>query len=164
MKSVISALTESMRQECNILAEFHESETTMKVKIHEKDWDSLETIIDRMSELADSLVEVDTSRQTAFDEIKTRVGESSAAGFYQVIVHLPFEDRNVLSDLYRMMKASVFGIQAVTYCMDAHVRTLNDTIHGILGELYPHRKGSIYSKKGQKLQSGSNPILLNKEL
>ena len=136
----------------------------MRARIHQKDWDGLESVMDEMTELADRLVETEGARHNAFESLRNAVKEDVSASFYQVIVHLQPEERDALADLYRTMKFSVFGIQAVSCCVDDHVRTMNDTMHDVLGELYPHRKGSIYSKSGEKLPNDSNPLLIDQEL
>ena len=117
-----------------------------------------------MTGLADELVETETERHGAFEELKASVGEGRNATFYQVVVHLDHSEREELAELYRMMKFSVFGIQTTTYCMDEHVRTINDTMHDILGEMYPHRKGKMYSRHGAELERGTNPLLVDREL
>ena len=164
MLPVTENLLLQMQRECTLLAEFHDAETTMRARIHQKDWDGLESVMAEMTTLADRLVETENARHNAFEAVRSEVEEEASATFYQVIVHLSPEERDALAELYRTMKFSVFGIQAVSYCVDDHVRTLNDTMHEVLGELYPHRKGSIYSKSGAKLPNDANPLLIDQEL
>ena len=164
MDPVVDRLTQAMTRECTLLAAFHDAENTMRGRIQCKDWDGLELVMDEMTELADDLVTTEGDRHAEFEKLRTSVKESGEASFYQVVVHLPRTEREQLSDLYRLMKSSVFGIQAEGYCMDQEVRNVNDTMHSILGELYPHRKGNIYSKQGAKTQTGANPVLFDHEL
>ncbi len=157
-----------MEQECELLAELHDRQVVLKEKIRTKDWNGLEQTMKTISELADTLVEVDEARQGFFDELRAKVlpdaGANGDSSFYGVVVRLPDEMRERLSELYRKMKFSVLGIQTVTWCIDEHVQTINDTMHQILGELYPHKKGNIYSSAGIKRQSESNPLLVDTRL
>lgn len=164
MQPMTERLMAQMKRECTLLTEFHDAETTMKARIHQKDWDGLDSVMREMSELADDLVETERARHEAFEHLRTTTGETADATFYQVIVHLPADERDALADLYRTMKFSVFGIQTAAACLDEHVRTLNDTMHGILEELYPHRKGKIYSPSGESRGHASNPLLIDREM
>jgi hypothetical protein len=164
MTSTAEELIQHMRRECSLLIEFHDAETEMRARIHEKDLDGLQVIIESLMTLADELVETENARHRAFEAIKRESGEPDEATFYQVVVHLREPERNAVTDLYRTMKFSVFGIQAVSVSVDEQVRSLNDTMHAILGELYPHRKGNLYSKSGAKLPNGTNPLLIDREL
>lgn len=164
MQSVVERLVTHMRTECALLTEFHDAETAMKARIHRKDWDGLESVMDQMTGLADRLVETEQSRHSTFEELRASVGEGEEASFYRVIVHLEPAERDTLADLYRTMKFSVFGIQTAASCMDEQVRSMNETMHDILGELYPHRKGSLYSKSGTKRPNDENPLLIDREL
>ncbi len=164
MKSVAQQLATHMKRECALLSEFHEAETTMKQRIGEKDWNGLEAIIGEMTRLADDLVDTENLRHAAFERLRLAVGESRSAGFYQVVVHLSSEDRAMLAGLYRTMKLSVLGVRATGCRVDQHARTINETLHDVLGELYPHRKGNLYSAHGSKIESGSNPLIVDREL
>ena len=164
MDPIVERLTRHMKRECTLLSSFHEAENTMRGRIQCKDWDGLELVMDEMTELADDLVTTEGDRHLEFEKLREFVKENKDASFYQIVVHLPRMEREKLSELYRLMKSSVFGIQAESYCMDQEVRNVNDTMHSILGELYPHRKGNIYSKEGAKTQTGANPVLFDHEL
>ena len=164
MDSTITRLKGHMERECSLLSRFYECETAMRDRIESRDWDGLEATLEDLAKLADLLVETEIERHFAFEDLRKAVGEGEEATFYQVVVHLPPEEREKLSGLYRAMKFSLFGIQTTTRCMDEHVSTINEVMHNILGELYPHRKGRIYSARGAQLDSGTNPILIDREL
>ena len=157
-------LSEHMKREADLLGRFHEAETGMKECIRQKDWDGLESVMSELSLLADELVETEEARHLAFEELRGAVGEAFSAPFYQVVVHLPPEERDRLAELYRLMKFSVFGIRADSYCMDDQIRSINETIHDVLGELYPHRKGNLYSSSGARLSGGANPLILDEQM
>jgi hypothetical protein len=164
MQSCTGMLVNLMRGECALLHQFHDAETSMKERIHHKDWNGLDSVIGEMTQLADDLVKIENARHEAFTALREGVDEESDATFYQVVVRLPAHERDLLTELYRAMKFSVFGIQSISYNIGDEVRTMNDTVHDIIGELYPHRKGRLYTKSGSKQQDGSNPLLVDHEL
>ncbi len=164
MSSTVETLEHHMERECVLLSGLYEKQVTLKEKIHTKDWNGLEETMSEMSDLADELVTVDKQRQLSYEKLQSHVSQDEETSFYGVVVRLPERERARLSDLYRKMKLSVLGIQTVTYCIDDHVQTINDTMHRILGELYPHRKGNIYSSEGMKREAAGNPLLFDRSL
>ena len=125
MMSITADLVEHMRKECALLIEFHDAETAMKARVHEKDWDGLQAIIEALTSLADELVETENSRHLAFETLKRFVGENEAASFYQVIVHLGAEERDALAELYRTL-TDHYGLEQVTVATDYSFATARE--------------------------------------
>ena len=158
------AIAEAMRQENELLGRFKSAEMEMMEAIRKKDVDRLELCLKTMVELSDSLAELEEQRHITFFKLRDAVGEDQDSSFYQVIVHLPVDTRDQLAELYRSMKFAVLGIQAVTSCLDEHVKSVNGTMQQILNELFPHRKGNMYSKEGTRREAESNPLVVNQRL
>ncbi len=163
-KTPNTRLLEFMEQELELLEKFRNLEIELKNSIDNKDWDTLDTNVQKMTGMSSCLGKVEEDRNAAFHELRELLGEDENAGFYQVIVHLPAEERDILAELYRAMKIAAVGIQAVTYCIDEHVQTINGTMHQILGELFPYRKGNMYSKEGLSREIEQNPMVVNHHL
>ena len=157
-------LRECMSGELELLVAFREAELALKDGISRKDWDGLERCIHQMKTLSTDLVEVEARRNGAFRDLQDLVGEKEEAGFYQVIVHLPPDERETLAELYRAMRFAAVGIRSVTYCIDEHLKTINGTLQQILNELFPHRKGNLYSKQGERREAQGNPMVVNHSL
>ena len=157
-------LFEYMKIELALLETFRETELELKNGINRKDWDGLERCIQKMRELSIELVTVEDKRNHAFIELRDLVGEVETANFYQVIVHLPVEERDFLAELYRAMKFAAVGIRSVTYCIDEHLQTINGTLQQVLNELFPYRKGNLYSNQGEKRETSHNPMIVNERM
>ena len=162
--SLCPAILEAMEQEHTLLGRFKSAEMEMTEAIRKKDVNRLELCMRTMVELSDSLVEIEEQRHFTFSKLRNAVGEDHDASFYQVIVHLPVDTREQLAELYRSMKFAVVGIQAVTSCLDEHVKSVDGTMQQILNELFPHRKGNMYSKEGMPREVESNPLVVNQRL
>ncbi len=153
-----------MVSELKLLEAFREAELDLKNRINNKDWDGLERCILKMKSLSDDLIVVEENRSKAFSDLQDLVGEKEEAGFYQVIVHLPSEEREPLAELYRAMRFAAVGIRSVTYCIDEHLKAINGTLQQILDELFPYRKGNLYSKHGERREAEGNPMIVNHSL
>ena len=161
LAQICTSFLDSMKTELDLLELFKALEIRMKESIQLKDWQSLQTVMKEMVDLSDRMVVIERKRQDEYERLRTGFGVEENAGFYQVIVHLPRELRDELAGLYRNMKFTVLSLQAVTECMDDQVRSVNSTIHEILGELFPHRKGNLYSKEGKSREVDPNPVVVN---
>ena len=164
MESLCPALLKAMNQEHVLLGRFKSAEMEMAEAIRNKDVNQLELCMKTMVELSDSLVKIEEQRHITFFKLRGAVGEDQDASFYQVIVHLPADTRDQLAELYRAIKFAVVGIQAVTSCLDEHVKSVDGTMQQILNELFPHRKGNMYSKEGMPREVESNPLVVNQRL
>ena len=162
--ALCARLVDSMTKEHELLVHFKSTEDEMTDAIRRKDVSKLETCIKAMAELSDVLVAIEEKRNTVFSTVREEFGEPPDASFYQVIVHLPTDMRDQLSELYRSLKITVVGIQAVTSCIDEQVRSATGTMQQILNELFPHRKGNMYSREGRRRETDSNPLVVNQRL
>jgi hypothetical protein len=153
-----------MASELKLLEAFREAELDLKNRISNKEWDGLERCIHKMKSLSDDLTGIEEKRSRAFGELQDLVGEKEEAGFYQVIVHLPSGERESLAELYRAMRFAAVGIRSVTYCIDEHLKAINGTLQQILNELFPYRKGNLYSKHGERREAEDNPMVVNQSL
>lgn len=158
------ALTKSMEKECDFLDSYRFFESELKASIHRKDWPGIEKCIAELTALAGDLSESEASRHRHFEDLRIQCGEPEDATFYQVIVHTERSQREILSALYRRMKLAVLQIQAITWCINEHVQSINDALQEVLEELFPHRKGSIYSKEGTRTEVDAQPMLFSRSL
>lgn len=163
-KAPNARLLAHMRSELALLEAFKELELQLKNGISQKNWDQVEECISKMKALSADLAAVEEKRNRAFIDLQDLMGESDNAGFYQVIVYLPVEEREALAQLYRAMKFAAVGIRSITYCIDEHLKTINGTLQRILNELFPYRKGNLYSHQGERREASDNPMVVNHSL
>lgn len=158
-------LTKLMKNQIKTLDKFCIKEKKLRTYIYEKKWHELENIIKEMAPISEKLEQLEKKRNIAFNELKKSMGEDDDAGFYQVIVKLPEKERDICSELYRNLKLAVMKIRGVTKGIDAHVKAANSVLNQLLEEIYPHRRGNIYSKNGGKIPLNmEGPMIVNREL
>ena len=160
----VAALSHAMQEECDLLDQFRKYEAELKACIYGKDWGGLESVIGVLTSMAEKLSDIEAVRHEHFERLRGESLEAPEASFYQVIVHLPVSDREHLAAMYRKMKLTVLDIQTITWCINEHVHGINDALQQVLDELFPHRKGRMYSKEGTQAESGTNPMLINRSM
>ena len=92
------------------------------------------------------------------------MGENKDAHFYRLTVNLELKTKNHINDLYRKLKLSVLSLQNMNWRINTYVGTVTGIMKQTLKEIYPNRRGSLYSRSGLIREVESNPMVLNKKL
>lgn len=158
----VTSLKSLMAEEDSLLTEFFCREEEVKKAIEACDWKSLEILLKELEPITQTIEEVENRRNEAFTELRAMVGEPEDAGFYQVAVRLHPKERDECALLYRKLKVTVMRLQALTCSIDGYVKAVSGTMQQVLNEVFPYRKGKIYSKAGCT-QDVSGPLVLNTE-
>ncbi len=157
-------LVRTMNEERDLLEQIMRLETQLKAFVVERSWEGLVRTVGEIDPVAQRLTEVEARRDATFKELQARLGAGPEAGFYQIVVLLPEAERERMAEAYRRLRLAVLGIQGLNTTIDAYLRTVIQTVHDVLGELYPFRKGKIYSRRGKAKPVHSNPMVVSRRL
>jgi hypothetical protein len=136
----------------------------VRERIFEHDWDGLSVSLNELHKASEHISGLEEERDALFRELKEQLEMPKQAGFYAVIVRLPGEEREQLSERYRTLKKAVLQFQGVIWSIDAYTRTMSTTFQEILYSLYPHKRGTMYEKSGRQRATGNDPLVVNKRL
>ncbi len=158
------ALVRFMAEEVDLLGRIAELEVRLKSCVLERNWKGLETALRRMNPIAQKLAQVEEERNLSFRKLQASLGLGEEAGLYHVVVLLPYDHRERLAEAYRRLKLSVIAIQGITGNIDAYLRNVTGEMQAVLSELYPFRKGKIYSRRGKSKPVESTPMVISQRL
>lgn len=158
------SLTALMGREAALLEQMADHELVLKESIVAHNWARLELSRRKLAPILQAIAEVEQARHSGFSQLREAVGENAEAGFYEVLLHFDDERRERAAGSYRSLKLTVLKIQAVTNSIEVYLRAVTGTMQEILGELFPFRKGSIYTRKGTASQTQSNPMVFSRRL
>ena len=127
-------------------------------------WDTLELAIKQAEGISGLIEALDRERDFHVERLRELSGEKSGAHFYRLNIGLEIEQRDRLNELYRKLKLSVLNLQNMNWRIDAYVGTVSGIMKQTLKEVYPNRRGSLYSKSGIIREAQSNPMVLNRKL
>ncbi len=153
-----------LEREIALLGEFGGNEEAIRSSIFENDWSGLERMLRACEPIVEAIDNLEKERSGLFDDLKRILREDPSAGFYQVIVRFPHEERERSSTLYRSLKREVLKIQGITWSIDAHVQSVTAVMQQILNEQFPHRKGRLYCRKGNATKPQETAIVFNRSL
>ncbi len=157
-------LADLMEKETELLNRISSEEENLQKALRNNSWEDMEKIISRLSPLSDSMEKVEEERNDTYLKLKTRLDKSENDGFYSVVMNMKDASRERCLGGYRKMKIALLRMQGITAGINQYVRTVGDTSRSILEEVFPHRKGRIYSQNGSAKPIQSDPLILNRHL
>ena len=153
-----------LNQEVELLESFARQEQKLQDAIVDREWDRLEGIVNEMSDASQSVLSVEQERHDSYTRVRQEVGCPSDVGFYDFVAHLDLADRMEVSELYRRLKVAVMRVQALTGGIGSYITSATSAIRDVLDELYPERKGRIYSRAGHHAAPDDRAMVVDHHL
>ncbi|MCK5153393.1 MAG: flagellar export chaperone FlgN [Spirochaetales bacterium] len=153
-----------LEKEIAHINEFTEVEKSIMDSVIENNWDTLEGAITQCNDISQIIERLDEQRETCVEILRVKSGEDSYAHFYRLTSNLETENKNRINDLYRDLKLAVLNLRNISWRIDAYTGTVTGIMKQTLKEIYPNRRGSLYSRSGMIKEADSNPMVLNRKL
>lgn len=160
----IAEFTQIMLKETALFELILAEETLMTMSIRERQWESLEKAIRSIDALENELKSVESARGLLFETLRDESGLDLDATFYQWAVHLPEAERSRITDLYRTLKGRAFAARAQGAAITNYLSESRTVLSGIMEELFPHKRGRIYDKRGGRKEAEMTRVVLDKAL
>lgn len=157
------ALIDTMKRELELLSLYAVHEEKIQGFIKNKNWKFLEKHIRDMDALSLSIQTVEEERVGLFRAAVAELGLPGDAGFYQLAVRYPEAERDELAALYRNLKLALLRIHGITECIDSYSRTAIDMVQQALKDLFPYRKGNLYTKRGKSLPLEGDALIISRK-
>ncbi|MCF7927991.1 MAG: hypothetical protein K9L68_03150 [Spirochaetales bacterium] len=161
-RNLIGKLKRAITLQIDLFKSFQREEELLKDYLFKREWGGLEATIWRMDHLSGRMEEFETERAEVFAKLAEGYGLAKNAGPYEVMGKMEPDQRNELTDLYRKLKMAVLSMKCETEAMDDYLKTTTDVVREMLGELYPYRKGRLYSRHGTAQNADSRSMVLNR--
>ncbi|MBN1525919.1 MAG: hypothetical protein JW904_15680 [Spirochaetales bacterium] len=160
----ITVFMEDMIQEAELLSGFATLEEEMQGIVREKQWDKLEETILRIRKKSEMLDKAEEKRIQSFDELKAALGVPADVSFFGILPMVGEDIRLPLSEAYRKLKVAVYSVKGATLRLSYYFRSISETLKGVLAEIFPHRKGTMYSHNGKVSKMSDASMILDKRL
>jgi len=160
----VENLKNLLNREVELLDDFAREEQKLQNAIVEREWERLEEIVAQMSEASDRVLEVEKERHECYTRTRQELGCAEGERFYDFVARLDLGDRMEVSELYRRLKVSVMRVQALTGGIGSYVTSATTAIRDVLDELYPRRKGRIYSRGGEHAAPDDRAMVVDHHL
>ncbi len=160
----VISLMEIMKQEIILLEEFRAKEEILQETLKTSNWENLSDLIEEMNRLADWIDSTEKKRNEIYANFCGRNANGEELPFYQAICSLDEDLRSECAELYRSLKFATVKIRGLTWSLDSHIRSVSETMQTVLNELFPYRKGKLYSRRGTAKAADTEPLVVNHHL
>jgi DNA-binding transcriptional MocR family regulator len=155
-----TTLKRTLRAEARTLKDFADLQKDLQQAISKRQWTELNKEIDALRQLAEKIETLEEDRIQAYQTLKSSLQADNQEGFIEIVSRLPANERDELLVLYRHLKAAVIRVKASAGLLNYYVQSMSDALRQILEELFPHRKGKMYSRTGKAKEPGDESLML----
>ncbi len=155
-----TTLKRALRAETRTLKDFADLQKSLQQAISKRKWTELNKEIDALRLLADKIEVLEEDRIQAYQMLKSSLQAREREGFTAIVCRLPVEERDELIGLYRHLKAAVIRVKASAGLLNYYIQSMSEALRQILEELFPHRKGKMYSRTGKPKEAGDESLML----
>ena len=160
----IAHLKAQLKKQTELLGEFGKKEFGLQKAILERDWPAMDSVMPELERLSATLEGVERRRHSVVSKLKVAAGLEEGAPFAELVLKAKSRDRAELTTLYRDLQIAVLRVKNHTSGIDSYVRSSIRTANTVLGDLFPERKGTIYSSSGAQSPVRGSAMVLNHEL
>ena len=155
-----STLKRTLRAEARTLKDFADLQKDLQQAISKRQWTELNKEIDALRQLAEKIETLEEDRIQAYQTLKSSLQAKEQESFTEIVARLPAKERDELLVLYRHLKAAVIRVKASAGLLNYYVQSMSEALRQILEELFPHRKGKMYSRTGKPKEPGDESLML----
>jgi alanyl-tRNA synthetase len=155
-----STLKRALREEAQSLKQFADLQKSLQRAISKRQWTELNREVEALRLLADRIEALEEDRLQAYQCLKEKMRAKDREDFTEVVARLPAEERDELLGYYRRLKAAVIRVKASAGLLTYYIHSMSDALRQILEELFPHRKGKLYSRSGKPKKAADDSLML----
>ena len=155
-----TTLKRTLRAEARTLRDFADLQKDLQQAISKRQWTELNKEIEALRQLAEKIETLEEDRIQAYRTLKRSLQAGDKESFTEIVARLPAKDRDELLSLYRHLKAAVIRVKASAGLLNYYLQSMSEALRQILEELFPHRKGKMYSRTGKAKEPGDESLML----
>jgi hypothetical protein len=152
-----------MDMEAGLLADYAARLQELQRTIAQHDWDAVQKGIASLRNLAGDVETAEAARVEAFRALKAEHFFPAEESFDRVAERLEGPERERLKELARRLKIGVVRVKGSSGLLGYYVRSALQARHQVLEELYPHRKGRLYSRSGRARSAADESLMLDRK-
>jgi len=153
----------AMEEETRLLSDYAARLGSLQQIVGNRDWDAVEKSIAALRHLASEIEGAEAARAHAYRSLKTALLLSGEEPFDLVASRLGSPAREELRDRHRRLKIAIIRVTGASGLLGYYVRSIADARRQALEELFPHRKGRLYSRSGRAKATADESMVLDRK-
>ncbi|MFP4509451.1 MAG: flagellar export chaperone FlgN [Spirochaetaceae bacterium] len=164
VKTVAIEVCDVIRAQIMTLETIAAEHSRLQEAVMNRDWESLEEQIRVLQAHAHDAGALEEQRKASYGRLRKLLGFGAEESFFELLCRLEDEERTELAALYRGLKIAVMRVASANGGLEAYVQSSTQTIEEVLKELFPERKGTIYSRTGRVQRHDDRAFVVNQSL
>jgi hypothetical protein len=161
---LIAKLKRVMEEEIRLFDEFIQQEEGLNRLIKERDWNHVEAAFESLGLKAGCIENSEEKRSQVYNALKEQLELSKEDPFSALLSGLAVRQRHRLEVLQSKIKERLLKVKSISNGLIYYLRCMQESTDQILGALFPHRKGKIYSNTGHAAERGEDSVMINHKL
>ena len=157
------ALKRAMEEETRLLGDYAARLAALQGSVGGRNWEEVEKGIAALRSLAGEIEGVEAARVQAYRSLKASLRLSGEEPFDLVASRLGPPAKGELLDLHRKLKIAIIRVKGASGLLGYYVRSIADARRQALEELFPHRKGRLYSRSGRAKATADESLVLDRK-
>jgi len=146
--ALVQALKDRVDREAELFAALGEEVQRLRDTFQDKSWGPSLALAESIDRSSRAVEEADTARDEAFRSVREALDLPQETTMSAVLPMLPDLLRSEMEESWRGLRVAVVRVKTAAGRMRYSAETLASTLNGILEEVFPYRKGRIYSRRG----------------
>ncbi len=161
--ALVRALKDRVDREAELFSAMGEEVQRLRDTFQQKSWGPSLALAECIERSSRAVEEADTARDAAFVAVLDALALPPETTMSAVLPALPELLRSQMEESWRGLRMAVVRVKTSTGRMRYSAETLAGALNGILEEVFPYRKGRIYSRRGTPT-SVSGAVLVDHRL
>ncbi|HET6451719.1 MAG TPA: hypothetical protein VFI08_10425 [Spirochaetia bacterium] len=146
--ALLRALKDRIDRETELFNSLGQDVQRLRDSFQEKNWGPSLAVAESIERSSRAVEEADVARDAAFAQVRDSLGLPRETTMSAVLPAVPDLLRSQMEESWRSLRMSVVKLKTATGRMRYSAETLASTLNGILEQVFPYRKGKIYSRRG----------------
>ncbi|MGO9310818.1 MAG: hypothetical protein ACLQDL_17555 [Spirochaetia bacterium] len=161
--ALVRALKDRIDREAELFADLGQEVERLRASFEQKSWGSSLSLAEGIERSSLAVLEADTARDEAFVEVRETLDLPTETTMSAILPGLPDLLRSEMEESWRGLRMAVVRLKTATSRMRYSAEALAVTLNRILEQLFPYRRGKIYTRRGTP--SGvSGAVLVDRKL
>ncbi|AEF84493.1 hypothetical protein TREPR_1918 [Treponema primitia ZAS-2] len=154
-----------LKQEIELLEKIRGLQIQVKGAVTGREWADFEGYLGSLAAIGDEFEALDQERVQIFTDLAKEMGfNHEGVGFYSFAARLPEPERRELSELYRRIKMKTLEVRFTNDSLTDYLSEAQTIVSGFLEEVFPERKGRLYTRQGVQADPAPRSLVLNQSL
>jgi len=161
--ALVRALKDRIDREADLFADLGQEVERLRDSFQQKSWGPSLSLAEGIERSSQAVVEADAARDEAFAAVREAMDLPLETTMSAILPALPDLLRSEMEESWRALRMSVVRLKTSTGRMRYSAEALAFTLNRILEQVFPYRKGKIYTRRGTP-SSVSGAVLVDRKL